>query len=379
MNIFKILSSGDGSIKEPNVTAFLSYLLEPNEGHGLNSNFLELFLWEIVRNEPNLLNSLIYNERMTDLTGKSRFTINISIEKSVFIKSKDQKRRDIDIVIEIYGDNQNLPLYVFCIENKIQDGALNKNQLAEEAEGILDYYNEVVEGKSDKLPIISFIFLTKSLSEITVKEFEAFNENISNFVEIKSTIHLPWKITKNNPNNSVVEMLQSLLQLEAIGSIDPIHEYTKYTIKSFMNFINNDFKSYIEEKETIVQRKNYGKPVKEYFKDLFDTLNDDEELKVDEAKKRVMNAIKKQTGKDVSLNTLRCQFYLVVVNERNRIHYGVNEPLSQNKNLFYYTDTKNRLKIKKFINTNHIDNVKVYWKEDGNIQNSLYKDLNSSI
>ena len=35
MNIFKILSSGDGSIKEPNISAFLGYLLDPNQEHGL--------------------------------------------------------------------------------------------------------------------------------------------------------------------------------------------------------------------------------------------------------------------------------------------------------------------------------------------------------
>lgn len=33
MNIFKILASGHGSISETNISAFLGYLLNPNEDH----------------------------------------------------------------------------------------------------------------------------------------------------------------------------------------------------------------------------------------------------------------------------------------------------------------------------------------------------------
>ena len=44
MNIFKILSDGDGSIKEPNVSAFLAYLLDPTQSHGLGTKFFEKFV-----------------------------------------------------------------------------------------------------------------------------------------------------------------------------------------------------------------------------------------------------------------------------------------------------------------------------------------------
>ena len=40
MNIFKILASGNGTIKEPSVSAFLGYLLNPKEDHGLGDAFL---------------------------------------------------------------------------------------------------------------------------------------------------------------------------------------------------------------------------------------------------------------------------------------------------------------------------------------------------
>lgn len=40
MNIFRILSSNDGSINEPNVSSFLAYLLDPSEDHGISNLFL---------------------------------------------------------------------------------------------------------------------------------------------------------------------------------------------------------------------------------------------------------------------------------------------------------------------------------------------------
>ena len=41
MNIFKILSLYDGSIKEPNISSFLAYLLDLNEDHGLSDLLLK--------------------------------------------------------------------------------------------------------------------------------------------------------------------------------------------------------------------------------------------------------------------------------------------------------------------------------------------------
>ncbi|MBQ3650162.1 MAG: PD-(D/E)XK nuclease family protein [Treponema sp.] len=41
MNIFKILSSYNGSIKEPNISSFLAYLLDLNEDHGLSDLLLK--------------------------------------------------------------------------------------------------------------------------------------------------------------------------------------------------------------------------------------------------------------------------------------------------------------------------------------------------
>ena len=44
MNIFKVLADGDGSINEANISAFLSFLLNPKNDHGLNDELLKRIL-----------------------------------------------------------------------------------------------------------------------------------------------------------------------------------------------------------------------------------------------------------------------------------------------------------------------------------------------
>ena len=47
MNIFGTLSQSSGFIDKHNAAAFLAFLLNPNEEHGLSTAFLRNFLQEI--------------------------------------------------------------------------------------------------------------------------------------------------------------------------------------------------------------------------------------------------------------------------------------------------------------------------------------------
>ena len=64
MNIFRILSSNDGSINEPNVSSFLAYLLDPNEDHGISSLLLQELLSDITKINPDFLNKIKFNDRI---------------------------------------------------------------------------------------------------------------------------------------------------------------------------------------------------------------------------------------------------------------------------------------------------------------------------
>ena len=78
MNIFRILSSNDGSINEPNVSSFLAYLLDPGEDHGISSLLLQEILSDIAGSNKNFLSKIQYNNRITDLSKYSGYSINIT-------------------------------------------------------------------------------------------------------------------------------------------------------------------------------------------------------------------------------------------------------------------------------------------------------------
>lgn len=53
-----------------------------------------------------------------------------------------------------------------------------------------------------------------------------------------------------------------------------------------------------------------------------------------------------------------------IVNDRNRKHYGINNPYKEEKNLFYYPDENNRKVIRKLDPSNPPENVVIYWKDN---------------
>ena len=148
MNIFKILSSGDQKLKEPAVTSFLAFLLDPYESHGLKTKFLEYFLKPIVENEKyyEIYKNLVVKNKEGKVKIKSNliyeFDFNIDIEVSKYFIDEVidnitneavsiKKRNDIDIVISITNKNNEEEKYTFIIENKLNDGAISNkgNQL----------------------------------------------------------------------------------------------------------------------------------------------------------------------------------------------------------------------------------------------------------
>ena len=82
MNIFKILSSHDGSINEPNVSSFLAYLLDPLEDHGMSGNFLQSFFQELIKQDQSFLKDLQFNNGVTDLSRQPTHTLRLSETRS---------------------------------------------------------------------------------------------------------------------------------------------------------------------------------------------------------------------------------------------------------------------------------------------------------
>jgi hypothetical protein len=350
MNIFRILSSNDGSINEPNVSSFLAYLLDPNEDHGFSSLLLQSFLNKIVAIDNEFLKKIQFGGKITDLSKSSGYSINILSEFTVNVESK-KKRRDIDIVLEIIDDKSKEILYSICLENKITDLSISKNdsQLEDELNGLEAYYNEI-----GIKPEIYVIYLTPTPSYIAMQSFDK--------LQYKRKCHLFW----NKADDSVFNMLLKIFNDENNGLIDPINNQSSYLIKSFLSFINTDFKSYIEEKKEKSEKKNYGKPVIDILNDFANTLSFESVYQIKNIREEFSRYVWSQTNMEINNGTRNDAISLSTVNEKNRFHYYVKKPDDDRKNLFYYIDDSKK-SIKRFKLGNAI-NVKIFFNDEGEIK-----------
>jgi hypothetical protein len=215
MNIFKVLSSNDGSINEPNVSSFLAYLLDPNENHGLGSRFVESFLSPIILNNVEQYKELIYSNRVRDLSRNSLYQVRVQAEVKVMSSKDGNKRRtrDIDILIEIFERNllHSVPKFSFCVENKIKDGAIIKgdNQLYEEIIGLRNYYNSPLSNSPQ--PLVSFIFLTPTITKRAAEEFNELLLSLEEELLSVTCFHMTWGIEKEGKEqHSITNLLTDL-------------------------------------------------------------------------------------------------------------------------------------------------------------------------
>ena len=342
MNIFKILSSGDGSIKEPSISAFLGYLLDPKQEHGLKDGLLKALIDPLVLEGE--INELIISRQDLDvfnLTNESAFTANIELEKKVTTKYSES--RFIDIVVKINDKNNNI-IFIVCIENKIRDKSVTAGQLDDQLDGIK---NANPEAK------IGYIYLTPD-SEKCKKEYKGFIE-VNQDIPAK---HVFWK----GHNESIYELLVDMLSQESKGSIEPIFEYSKYTIKSFLNFINTNFQSYVEEKRSINKKQKYKKTIWEYIKDVYDDLEDKKPIYVVDLKNKITSVVYKENGFEINSGTLNAQVYMNIVNENNRVHYNVNKTNHHKYDLFYYVDESKKI-VQKLSKEKSPKDIKIIYKD----------------
>lgn len=255
MNIFKTLASGSGSINEPNVSAFLGYLLNPKEDHGLGDSFLKRFLEPLLKKSDNLKSM-----KGKNLSIHSNFEFEVLLEQAFKDDNSDESNQIVDIVILCYETESQQghslaediirqkingvgsPKHIFLIENKIKDESCDP-----EKEQLKFQYNQTI-GKLKKMGIdnpkelVSVIFVTPKGKNCDVE--------FSNFSETLNKTCLLWHTEKGD---SVSKFIREILEKEP----KPIGVYCKHTLKAFLEFIENDFKSTIKE-ESEKKRKDYS-------------------------------------------------------------------------------------------------------------------------
>lgn len=348
MNIFKVLSSGNGSIKEPNISAFLGYLLDPNQEHGLKDFLLKSVISPLIKDNDDV-SQLLVNGYIKNLTNESNFRVNVELEKKV--KNLNNEDKFIDIVISIYDvTNITEPLFIICIENKIRNEAIQKNQLKEQLEGI---------SKENNNTPIGFIFLTPKKSKTSLEEYKDFEQQNKTI----PSYHSFWNDSnEDNANDSIYQLLVTMLEKESKGEMEPIFEYSKYTIKAFLNFIKSNFKSYSEEKSNVYPRNNYNKSIQDYIQDVHSELSEDETYEVKDIKEKISIKVFEDNGFDIDPGTLNCQMYVSTVNSRSRKDFSVTEKNHHRYDLFYYIDDT-RKKIRKFPKEGGIEGIEIIFKK----------------
>jgi len=253
MNIFKILATGDGSINEANVSAFLGYLLDPKADHALGDEFLKRFLKSL--------------DKSNELFEDDFYDLDFQIFYEQAFKEENNAKQIVDLVIVGYQTkmdsgkesiihdfiaNSKEIKKIFLIENKIRKGSLTKEQLIKQ-------YKSTIHQIPDKYASsVTSIYLTPDEDKY-VEEFNATKYLLNN------SFHIYWKSKLNEAKDSILKILLGLLQDEVMGKIEPLNEYTLHTIKAFCLFIENEFKS----ERQIKTAKKDGL----FIRDLHDNLN----------------------------------------------------------------------------------------------------------
>lgn len=251
MNIFKILSAGDSSLKEPALTAILGYYLTPSETHGMKSILLEYLIKPFVLSDENdMFQDLKLNneDKVLNLSNISNYSISIAFEERLDVVDSDSKQstRELDLLIEIKDEESKNIKYVFGIENKINKaaGSSDDYQLTDEVFGLVKKY--VAENSDVK---IGFIFLTKDAGDNNDKYEilqEYVNENYYNCLSLKK---FSWKRADNTYNtSSISELIENILLQDTKGRIEPLHSISQYLLKSLIGFIDTDFRSSLQER-----------------------------------------------------------------------------------------------------------------------------------
>lgn len=361
MNIFKILSSADGSINEPNISAFLAYLLDPKQDHSLGCEFL----LEVLANSESF--NLIEDEKNTFRSKIENGNYNVKIEAEQIVQpdeNDNRHHRDIDVLIQISEKsekNGEQIKYAVCLENKIlAQSASDAKQLSEEMKGLANLYK-------DNFPDVKLglIYLVPEKTDKINGFFDA--------VDSANKKILLWK-SDDDSIPTIKRSLTKILMDESIGAIDPIYDSLKHLIKSFIAFINYDFKCASEVNEIQTERNDYGKPIREYLKDIWTELDFEKEYNVDDIREKLRILVEKSSGKKLKKNTGLCQVYRATVNNLVRVNYYVKTP-NDAGNLFY----KSGDKLKKFDLSQADSDIIIYYKQKGDVKEITVGELKTNL
>ncbi|KAA0996159.1 hypothetical protein FVF58_50290 [Paraburkholderia panacisoli] len=222
MNIFYALSEGRGRLTETNLSAFLAFLLTPQAAHGFGDVFLRTFLDEIATACGD-------RQRFQAVLDKRSITAQVGLE----VQYDGPAPRIVDIDLQLFDDAATQKkLHHLIIENKIRAGAAQAVQLKEQFECVRQTLRE-----EEPCPVTA-VFLTPP-GEARVMTLEYDSLLLDAAIEHKKA-WLRWRrntMEENVSSRTIVDLIRDLLRKEASAEIEPISDYTRHTLKAFVQFL----------------------------------------------------------------------------------------------------------------------------------------------
>ncbi|CAN7776039.1 PD-(D/E)XK nuclease family protein [Caballeronia sp. LjRoot31] len=226
MNIFYALSEGRGRLTETNLSAFLAYLLTPHAPHGLGDTFLRGFLEEMAQGCGDAQRFRCVLERRT-----------ISAQVGLEVRYDGTVARIVDIDLQIFDNaSTQKKLHHIIIENKIKTGAAQADQLKDQFEGVMQALRQ-----EEPCPV-TVVFLTPpGDARVLQTEFDTLQLDASG---ANTKVWLRWRgVADPSVPRTVVDLIRELLRREASAEIEPVTDYTRHTLKAFVQFLERVIQS----------------------------------------------------------------------------------------------------------------------------------------
>ena len=232
MNLFKVFASGKRRMREEFMSAFLAWLLSPEMDHGLRFEFVKRFIGMIA----SLADESELENRLSLLLQADGFLNSIDSEeaKMLTVDIEYGNTRPLDIVLRL-GE------YVIAIENKIfEESASDATQLSAQYAELRETLDTLGDDEGNH-PVI-MVFLVPKRKDLSPKALEAEYANLQ-IKGIDKKVMVFWNDT-GKTDGSVETIIRNMLVDEGRGEINPIHEYTKHTLKGLITFIEHNFEGY---------------------------------------------------------------------------------------------------------------------------------------
>lgn len=248
MNIFKALASGRKSFPEESASVVLAWLMNPHMEHGLGYAFLSEFVERLTVVCPAESRAAFQ-----PLSEKLKPRLRSEEEEEVTCRCQLEYNVDKAIIDILFTFDK----WYIAIENKINVNSANDiNQLTKQYDGLHNLAKE--NGRN-----ICSVFLVPNEESLDMLDsrLESVYESIhwqlwNNHTVPDFSAVVTWQknvldkvpAQGNGPFlqevPSVYEIIQSILDKEHRGEIDPVTEYTKHTLKALNAFMINNFEGY---------------------------------------------------------------------------------------------------------------------------------------